>query len=415
MNSMHEPRTTLDTTSIRSEFPILAFPSASGVPLVYLDSAATTQKPSMVLDVMDHYYKHFNANAHRGSYKISNVTTAMYEDARATVAALLNAPFPESIIFTRGTTEGINLVASSWGRAFLNEGDEVLLTEMEHHSNIIPWQLICNERKAKLKVVPVSEDGQISSDEVCSMMGPRTRLFAFAHASNTLGTINDVSTLCAIARERGVVTLVDGAQAVAHADVDVQEIGCDFYAFSGHKIYGPTGIGALYGRPDILQIMAPYQGGGAMIQRVSFEGSSYALPPQRFEAGTPNIVGAIGLDAAIRWFRQYDSAEIFSYEEQLTEYALHALMNIEGTRVYGIAPARGPVISFNIDGVHPFDLGLLLDQSGIAVRVGHHCTQPLMDKYKVSAMTRASFAIHTTLDEVNYFIESIRKALIILR
>lgn len=405
---------TFDIAAVRADFDILARLVHDGRPLVYLDAAASTQKPRQVLDAIREFDERHYSNVHRGAHALASEATAMFERSRERVAELLHARADE-IIFTKGTTESVNLVAASWGRTFLQAGDVILVTEMEHHANIVPWQMIAAERGAEVRPVPITDEGTIDHDVLASMLDDRVRLLAVTHASNVLGTINDVASICAMARRRGIVTFVDGAQAVQHLDVDVTAIGCDFYAFSAHKLYGPTGIGVLYGRRAVLETMPPYQGGGSMIDRVSFAGTTYADVPMRFEAGTPNMEGVVGLAAAIDWFASIDAEARRMHEDDLLRHATEALLRIDGLRIIGTASAKVGIVSFVIDGTHPADVGILLDRMGIAIRVGHHCAQPLMQRYGVSATARASFCVHTTLEEIDHLAAGLTKAAEMLR
>src|SRR5688572_13905282 len=367
-----------DVAAIRAGFPALQ-QSVHGKPLVYLDNAATTQKPRAVLDAILHYYERDNANIHRGVHELSRRATEAHDEGRAKVRAFLNARSTREIVFTRNATESINLVARAWGAANLQPGDEVLITGMEHHSNIVPWQLICDERGAKLKVAPIDQRGALIREEFERMLTPKTKIAAFTHLSNALGTINPVKEMVAACRARGIVSLVDGSQAVYHMAVDVQALDCDFYAFTGHKLYGPTGIGVLYGRESLLEAMPPYQGGGDMIRSVTFEGSTWNDLPYKFEAGTPHIEGAIALGAAIDFVLGIGFPAIEAHERELLAYGHDRLGSIDGVRLIGTAPEKASVISFVVDGVHPHDLGTIVDRDGIAIRTGHHCAQPVMD------------------------------------
>lgn len=399
---------------LREQFPILER-SVHDRPLVYLDTAATAQKPKVVIDAIASYYSVSNSNVHRGAHALAAEATGLYEDARHMAAMLLHAARMEEVVFTKGTTEGINLVASAWGAANVGNDDEVLVTYMEHHANIVPWQMLCERTGATLRVVPIHDDGSLDMDACASMMNERTRMVAVTHVSNTLGTVNDVAAICAMARRYGAATLVDGAQAVPHVAVDVQAIGCDFYVFSAHKLYGPTGFGILYGRYDVLNAMPPYQGGGSMISRVSFEKTTYNDVPMRFEAGTPHIAGAAGLAAAIRWFMDIDHAMLLEHERELTTAATTGLTSIDGLRIIGNAPGKLGIVSFVVDGVHAHDIGTLIDAMGVAIRTGHHCTQPLMERFGVTSTARASFACHTTREEVDILVDSVNKAVRMLR
>lgn len=393
----------------RADFPGLAR-LVHGKPLVYLDNANTAQRPLPVLAAMDRYYREFNANVSRAVHTLGAEATTAYEATRDRLAAFLNAPSREQIVFTRGTTEGINLVAYSWGLSNLKTGDAVLVTRMEHHANIVPWQLICERTGATLKVAPIHDNGELDLDAARAMMTPDVKLFAFTHVSNALGTINPVAELCASARERDIVTLIDGSQAAPHLAIDVQAIGCDFYAITGHKMFGPTATGALYGRADRLDAMPPFMGGGEMIREVRFEGTTFAGPPHRFEAGTPNIAGMIGLGAAVDYLETIGIDAIAARERQLCTYALDRLREIDGLRLFGDAAARAPVFSFLIDGAQAQDVATLLDLDGIAVRSGHHCAHPLMQFYGVAATCRASLAFYNTSAEVDRLVESIARA-----
>ncbi len=402
-------RRLFDPAVLRRDFPILA-QEVHGKPLVYLDNAATSQKPRAVLEALQRYYERDNANVHRGIHELAERATRDYEQARATVRRFLGAADPREVVFVRGTTEAINLVASSFVRPRLREGDEVLISRMEHHANIVPWQLLCEAVGARLVVAPISDEGELLLDELAARIGPRTRFLSLIHASNVLGTINPVREVVALAHDRGVPVLLDGAQAAPHLPIDVQELGCDFYAFSGHKLFGPTGIGALYGRLDLLEGMPPYQGGGEMIRRVTFEGTEFAPPPTRFEAGTPNIAGAVGLAAAIDYLAALPWEAVRAHEERLLAVATAALEEIPGVRIIGAAAHKVPVISFAVEGVHPHDLGTILDREGVAIRAGHHCAQPLMQRYGVPATARASFAFYNTVADVDALVAAIHKA-----
>ncbi len=401
------PRATV--AARKADFPILAR-HVRGKPLVYLDNAATTQKPESVIEAESRYYRESNANIHRGVHWLSQHSTDLYEEARERVRALLNAARGEEIVFTRGTTEAINLVAYSWGRANLKAGDEILVTTMEHHSNIVPWQLVCEQTGAVLRVAPIDDDGALDLDAFDALLGPRTRFVSVVHVSNALGTVNPVARLVQRAKAAGAVVLVDGAQAVAHTAVDVQAIGCDFYAFSGHKIYGPTGIGALYGRYELLQAMPPWQGGGDMIRTVSFEKSTWADAPQRFEAGTPNIAGVVGLGAAIDYLRSIGLDRVAAHEHALLEYGTRALETIPGLRLIGTAPGKAGILSFTVQGIHPHDLGTILDTEGVAIRAGHHCTMPLMRRFGIPGTARASLALYNDESDIDVLAAAIRRA-----
>ena len=399
-----------DVRAIREDFPIL-WQTVHGRPLVYLDNAATTQKPRAVIDAITRYYTQSNANVHRGLHELSERATASYEAGRAAVRRFLNAGEDREIIFTRGTTEAINLVAQTWGRAHVRSGDEILITALEHHSNIVPWQLLCEQAGARLVVAPIADDGTLLLDALAARIGKRTRLVALTHVSNTLGTINPIDRVVAMAHAQGVPVLVDGAQAVPHMPVDVRALGCDFYAFSGHKLYGPTGIGALYGRAELLEEMPPWQGGGDMIASVTFEKTTYNRIPYKFEAGTPDIAGVVGLAAAIEYLEEIGWSGIEAHEKSLMEAITPALAAIPRVTVLAAAAPRVSVTSFVLDGVHPHDVGTILDLQGVAVRAGHHCTQPLMDRLGVPATTRASLSFYNTQDEIAALVEGIGKVL----
>jgi len=390
--------------AIREDFPILR-EQAHGHPLIYFDSAATSQKPRAVIDALHHYYEHENANVHRGLHELSSRATEAYEKSRKRVAEYLGASSANEIVFTRGTTESINLVAQAWGGQFLREGDVILLTEMEHHSNLVPWQLLAERIGARLRFVPVRDDGTLELDKLSSLLTPEVRLFAFTHISNSLGTINPVAELCRKARAVGALTLVDAAQSAGHMPVDVQELGCDFLAFSGHKMCGPTGIGALYARAEILDSMPPWHGGGEMIVSVTLEKSTFKKAPHRFEAGTPNIAGAIGLAAAIDYIEQIGRAAIFEHDVDLASHAMKRLAELSGMRILGPAPPRGALVGFVMDTAHPHDLTTFADQYGLALRGGHHCNQPLMRRFGVPGTTRASFYFYNTKEEIDRMIE----------
>ncbi|MGA2690072.1 MAG: cysteine desulfurase [Candidatus Korobacteraceae bacterium] len=400
--------TTFPVEEVRRDFPIL-HQQVYGHPLVYLDNAATSQKPRAVIDAISHYYERGNANIHRGVHFLSEHATEEHEAARRTVQAFLNAPDKREIIFVRSATEGINLVAQTYGRKHVGAGDEVLITAMEHHSNIVPWQMLCEEKDAKLRVVPINDRGELMMDELPKLLGPRTKLLAVTHVSNALGTINPLRKIIEIAHSHGVPVVVDGAQAVPHVKVDVQELDCDFYVFSGHKVYGPTGIGVLYGKRALLEAMPPYQGGGDMIRSVTFEKTLYNDVPYKFEAGTPNIAGAIGLGAAIEYVNHLGIDNIAAHEHDLLVYATEALSAIPDIRLIGTAAQKAAVISFVIEGIHPHDIGTILDRSGIAIRTGHHCAQPVMLRFRIPATARASFAMYNTRGEVDALVEGIQK------
>ncbi|HEV2046328.1 MAG TPA: cysteine desulfurase [Chthoniobacterales bacterium] len=399
----------IDWKAVREDFSIL-HERAHGQPLIYFDNAATTQKPRSVLDVLRNYYEHDNANVHRGLHELSARATEAYETSRKRVAEYIGAANADEIVFTRGTTESINLVAQAWGRKFIHEGDVILLTEMEHHSNLVPWQLLAERTGARLRFVPVREDGTLDLDQLPALLTREVKLFGFTHISNSLGTINPVAELCQKARAVGALTLVDAAQSAGHLPVDVQELGCDFLAFSGHKMCAPTGIGALYARAEILDAIPPWQGGGEMIVSVTLEKSAFKKAPHRFEAGTPNIAGAIGLAAAIDYIEQIGRAAIFEHDSQLTGHALERFTELPGMRVLGPSGQRGAIVGFVMDTAHPHDLTTFADQQGLALRGGHHCNQPLMRKFGLAGTTRASFYFYNTMEEIDRMIEILRDA-----
>jgi cysteine desulfurase/selenocysteine lyase len=392
--------TTYDVATIRNDFPILRT-VVHGHPLVYFDNAATTQKPQAVIDRVNRYYAHENANVHRGVHLLSERATESYDWARRTVARFLNAADPHEVVFVRGTTEAINLVAQTYGRAHVGAGDEVVLTVMEHHSNIVPWQMLCQEKGGRLRIVPMTDAGELRLDEYESLLSDRTRIVALGHVSNALGTINPIRSMIRIAHDRGIPVLVDGAQAVAHMAVDVQALDCDFYAFSGHKLFAPTGIGVLYGKSRLLDAMPPYQGGGDMISSVRFDRTLYNVLPFKFEAGTPNIGGAVGLGAAIEYVETLGLDRIGRHEHDLLVHGTRSLSRIPGLRLTGLAAQKAGILSFVLDAVHPHDIGTILDRQGVAIRAGHHCCQPLMDRLGVAATARASLALYNTRDEID--------------
>lgn len=407
---------TFDVAQIRAQFPLLRRTVYDNRPLVYLDSAATSQKPQAVIDAIVEFYSKHNSNVHRSAHALSSEATELFEQGRRIVADFLHAMRPEEIVFTRGTTESINLVAQTWGRLHVGAGDVVLVTQMEHHANIVPWQMLCESVGATLEILRVDECGVLDINRLDDIERvERIKVLAITHVSNTLGTINDVKALCAWARSRDIVSVVDGAQAVSHVPVDVQDIGCDFYAFSGHKLYGPTGIGVLYGRYALLDAMPPYQGGGAMIATVSFEKTTYNDVPVRFEAGTPNIEGVVALAAAIRWFTAIDHDAHSGHEAALLEQATRGLQSIDGMRIVGTAPHKIGIVSFVVDGAHAADIGSLLDRQGVAIRVGHHCNMPLMQSIGLSSTARASFAAYTTSADIDKLIGATEKAVRMLR
>lgn len=400
----------LDVEAVRRDFPILAR-SMRGKPLVYLDSAASAQKPRQVIDAVREFYERHYANIHRGVYELSETATRMHDEARAKVARLLGAADPREVVFTRNATEAINLVAWSYGRTRLGRGDEVLVTALEHHANLVPWQLLCEERGARLRVAPIDDRGELRRDEFEALLSERTKLVALTHVSNALGSVNPVRELVALAHRAGAVALVDGAQAVPRMPVDVREIGCDFYAFSGHKLYGPSGIGVLYGRLALLDAMPPWQAGGDMIASVSYEKSTFAEPPYRFEAGTPDIAGAVGLGAAIDYVEGLGLERIALHEQDLLAYGTALLSEIPGLRLVGTAPEKTGVLSFVLDDVHPHDIGTVLDQEGIAIRAGHHCAQPLMERLGVPATARASLGVYNVRSDLDALARGIRRVL----
>ncbi len=399
-----------DVARIREDFPILK-EMVHGKPLVYLDNAATTQKPQAVIDALVNYYVTENSNVHRGVHTLSQLATDAYEGAREKVRQFINAEHDKEIIFVRGTTEGINLVAQTYGRTNIGADDEIIITAMEHHSNIVPWQILCQEKGARLKVIPINDEGELLLDEYESLLSPRTKLVSIVHQSNALGTINPAQQIVELAHARGIPVLLDGAQAVAHVPIDVQKLGCDFYAFSGHKLYGPTGVGALYGRADLLDAMPPYQGGGEMIRSVTFEKTLYNVLPAKFEAGTQNIAGSVGLGAAIDYVTSVGMDSIAAYERELLDYGTKRLSEIEMVKLIGTARHKGSILSFVMENAHPHDVGTILDTEGIAVRTGHHCAQPLMDRFGVPATIRASLAFYNTKEEIDTLVTGIDRVI----
>ncbi len=404
---------TIDVKEIRKQFPVLER-TVKGKPLVYLDNAATSQKPQVVIDALVGYYTGMNANIHRGIHSLAEEATAAFEATRDTVRKFINAGSREEIIFTKGTTEGINLVAATWGRQNINKGDEIIITSMEHHSNIVPWQILCEEKGALLKAIPVNADGEISLDDYRSMITPKTKLVSIVHISNALGTINPVKEMIEIAHEAGALFFVDGAQSSVHLDIDVQDLDCDFFAFSAHKVYGPTGVGVLYGKKALLESMPPYMGGGEMIKEVSFTKTTYNDLPYKYEAGTPNIADVVAFKAALDFVTGIGKEKIARHENALLEYGTAQLSQIEGLTVIGRAANKAGVLSFVIKDVHPADMGTLLDNYGIAVRTGHHCAQPLMLCYNIPGTIRASFAVYNTFEEIDALATGIRKAVRLL-
>ena len=393
---------------VRKDFPILK-QSVKGQPLIYFDNAATSQKPQCVLDELESYYSSYNSNVHRGVHYLSQKATEKYEQARTTIQKFINARFNREVVFTKGTTDGINLVANSWGLSNLCEGDEVLISAMEHHSNIVPWQMLCEKTSAKLVVAPIDESGELILSEYEKLVSAKTKLVAITHISNTLGTINPINKLIEIAHKNDAKILIDAAQSVPHLAVDVQQMNCDFFVFSGHKLFAPTGTGVLYVKDELYSQMLPYQGGGDMIKEVSFEKTTYNQPPQKFEAGTPNIAGFIGLKRAVEYVQQVGLDNIFAYETKLHDFAFDEMSKIPELRFIGTASKKASVISFLIGETHPFDIGTLLDQLGIAIRTGHHCTQPLMDWYNIPGTARASFCFYNTEEEIEFFIKSLKR------
>jgi cysteine desulfurase/selenocysteine lyase len=406
--------TSFDIQKIRQDFPIL-HQQVFGKPLVYLDNAATAQKPKTVIEAIEKYYSFENANIHRGVHHLSQEATTAFEESRQKIQKHLGAANDREIIFTSGTTDAINLVASTWGRVNVKKGDEIILSEMEHHSNIVPWQMLAEEKGALIKVIPVSDSGELNLDAFESLLSSKTRMVAVNHISNSLGTINPIEEIIEKAHAAGAKVLIDGAQAVPHARVDVKQLDCDFYTFSGHKVFGPTGIGILYGKEEILEEMPPYRGGGEMIKTVSFDGTTYNELPHKFEAGTPHIAGGIALGTAIDYLNEIGLENIQAYEHSLLEYATEKLSEIEGLKIYGTAKNKTSVISFLIDGTHPYDVGAIIDKLGIAVRTGHHCCQPLMDRFEIPGTLRASFAFYNTKEEVDLLVAALERAVKMLR
>lgn len=402
----HAPQ--LDVHKIRQDFPMLK-QLAYGKPLAYLDNAATSQKPQAVIDALMRYYTNDNSNIHRGVHLLSERATQHYEEAREKVRQFVNAKEKREIIFVRGTTEALNLIAHSYGRANVNAGDEVLITALEHHSNIVPWQMLCSERSARLRVAPINDEGEVLLDDFAQLINERTKLVSIAHVSNALGTINPVREMVEMAHRQNIPVMIDGAQAAPHTRIDVQELDCDFYAFSGHKVYGPTGIGVLYGKSELLEAMSPYQGGGDMIASVTFDKTTYNTLPYKFEAGTPNIAGTIGLGAAIDYVSEIGLDSIARHEHDLLSYGTEALSQIPGLRLIGTAKKKAGVLSFVLEGIHPHDVGTVLDREGIAIRTGHHCAMPLMERFGVPATARASLAVYNTREEIDTLVAGIQK------
>ena len=400
----------IDIYDIRRQFPILRR-EVKGKPLVYFDNAATSQKPQSVIDALVNYYTQYNANIHRGIHTLAEEATAAFEATRDTVQQFIQAPSREEIVFTRGATEGINLVANTWGRQHIKAGDEIIISTMEHHSNIVPWQILCEEKGALLKVIPINDEGELLFNEYEKLLSPETKLVSVVHASNALGTINSVKQIIDAAHKSGAVVLIDGAQSTVHLDIDVQQMDCDFFVFSGHKLYGPTGTGVLYGKRNLLESMPVFQGGGEMIKEVTFKKTTYNELPYKFEAGTPNIADVIALKAALDFIRQTGKELIRKHEEELLQYATVALEHLPGLTIIGRAKEKVSVISFVIDKIHSQDIGILLDNQGIAVRTGHHCTQPLMDCFGIAGTTRASFAVYNTKEEIDKLVAGLNKVI----
>jgi cysteine desulfurase/selenocysteine lyase len=403
-------RSTFDVEKVRREFLIL-HQKVNGKPLVYLDNAATAQKPESVLRALDKYYREYNSNIHRGVHYLSERATQAYEQARGAAQHFINAGDPSEVIFVRGTTEAINLVAQTWGRKHLGAGDEIIISAMEHHSGIVPWQMLCEEKGAKLRVIPINDQGEILLEEYEKLLGPKTKFVSVAHVSNALGTINPVRQIIEMAHRRGVSVLLDGAQAAPHLKVDVRALDCDFYAFSSHKLYGPTGVGVLYGKAKLLDAMPPYQGGGDMISSVTFEKTTYNKLPYKFEAGTPNIAGGIGLGAAIQYLNQFDWEQVESHERDVLTYATERIAAVPGVRLIGTAREKTAVLSFVFEGIHPHDVGTILDQEGIAIRTGHHCAQPVMERFGIPGTARASFGLYNTRADADALVAGLHKVL----
>lgn len=401
---------TFDVARIRDDFPLLK-QTVNGNPLVYLDNAATSQKPQSMIDALVRYYTTENANVHRGVHTLSQLATDDYEAARSKVRQFINAAEDHELIYVRGTTEGINLVAQTFGRQNVGQGDEIIISGMEHHSNIVPWQILCEEKGAQLKVIPINDSGELLIDEYEKLLSPRTKLVSIVHQSNALGSINPMEAIIEMAHSRGVPVLVDGAQSIPHMAIDVQKMGCDFFVFSGHKLFGPTGIGILYGKSEYLNAMPPYQAGGEMIRSVTFEKTIYNELPHKFEAGTPNIAGAIGLGAAIDYLNDLGMAQINSYEMELLDYGTECLSRIEGLKIIGTAKEKGGILSFVLGDIHPHDIGTILDTQGIAIRTGHHCAQPVMQRFGIPATARASLAFYNTKAEIDSLVKGIDRVL----
>ncbi len=398
----------LDIKTIRGQFPVLK-EEINGRPVIYFDNAATTQKPLVVLKALENYYYHQNSNIHRGIHALAERATTAFEDTRSRVKSFINAPEKEEIIFTKGTTEGINLVAATYGRKFIKEGDEIIISAMEHHSNIVPWQMLCEETGAVLKIIPISDSGEIIMEEYEQLLSNKTKIVAVVYASNSLGTINPVKEIISKAHEVGAVTLLDAAQATAHLDIDVKDLDVDFYALSTHKMYGPTGVGVLFGKRELLEKMPPYQGGGEMIKEVSFTKTTYNDIPYKFEAGTPNIADVVGFKHAMDFIDDLGKDKIRAYENSILDYATGEISRIEGVKIIGQAANKVSVLSFDVEGIHPFDIGQMLDARGLAVRTGHHCTQPLMGRFGIEGTTRSSFAVYNTKEEVDVMIDGLKR------
>lgn len=400
----------LNITDIRKDFPIL-HQDINGKKLVYFDNAATTQKPQVVISALEDYYKGYNANIHRGIHYLAEKATAAFEDTRKSVRSFLNSKFTEEIIFTYGTTDSINLVANTFGKKYIGKGDEIIISTLEHHSNIVPWQMLCEEKGCILKVIPINYKGEIIFEEYLKLLNPKTKLVSVVHVSNALGTINPVKEIITEAHKFGAKVLIDGAQACSHIDIDVQELNADFYTFSAHKLFGPTGLGVLYGKKDLLESMPPYRGGGEMIKEVTFEKTTYADLPYKFEAGTPNIADVVAFKQAIEYTNKIGKVNIAAYENELLMYATEKLSAIEGLTIIGQADKKVSVVSFVLNNIHPQDVGIILDQQGIAVRTGHHCTQPLMQWFKIPGTVRASFSVYNTFEEIDSLVDGVKKVI----
>ena len=407
---MTAPSDAFDVARIREDFPLLK-QTVNGKPLVYLDNAATSQKPQSVIDALVRYYTTVNSNVHRGVHTLSQLATDDYEAARSKARKFINAAEDHELIYVRGTTEGINLVAQTFGRQNIGQGDEIIISCLEHHSNIVPWQILCEEKGAQLKIAPINDSGELLIDEYEKLLSPRTKLVSIVHQSNALGTINPMETIIEMAHNRGVPVLVDGAQSAPHMAIDVQQMGCDFFVFSAHKLFGPTGIGILYGKSEYLNAMPPYQAGGEMIRSVSFEKTTYNVLPHKFEAGTPNIAGAIGMGAAIDYLNDLGMEKINSYEKELLDYGTDCLSRIDGLQIIGTAKEKGGILSFVLGDIHPHDIGTILDTEGIAIRTGHHCAQPVMQRFGIPATARASLAFYNTKAEIDSLVEGIDRVL----